>query len=233
MGTEITTSTRFYDFLAWLDANKRRLIVAVVILAVAGLVTAFMIWRGNQRELEANEALSNVQPGRTSSRQIEVVPSEAYLKVAMEFNGTSAGARALLLGAVSLFVEGKAAEAQAQFTKFQPEYPDNPLLPEAIMGIAACLEAQGKSAEAITKYQEVISRFPRDHTVGQAKLALALIYENQNKPEQAQKLYAELTQGTAYSSSGAEAGMRLEELLLKHPGLAPTNAPPSRIFKPE
>src|ERR1041384_2351861 len=154
MGTDITSSSRFYDFLGWLDANKKRLLAAVIVLAVAGLVTAFMVWRGNQREAEANEALSNAQPTRTSSRQLEAVPSESYLKVAREFSGTSAGARALLLGAVTLFVERKTTEAQAQFAKFQPEYPDNPLLPEAIMGTAACLDAQGKTAEAIAKYQE-------------------------------------------------------------------------------
>src|SRR5882762_588469 len=135
MGTEITSSARFYDFLAWLYANKKRLGVAVAILAVAGMVAAFMVWRGNQRELEANEVLSNAQPPRISFRQVEASPSEVYLKVAREFNGTSAGARALLLGAVTLFVEGKTTEAQAQFAKFQPEYPDNPLVPQAVMGI--------------------------------------------------------------------------------------------------
>ena len=64
METEITSSARFYDFLAWLDANKRRLGLAVAVVAVAGFVIAFMIWKDNQRELRANEALSNAQPGR-------------------------------------------------------------------------------------------------------------------------------------------------------------------------
>ena len=232
MGTEITSSSRFYDLLAWLYANKKRLGLVVAVLAVTVFVIAFMIWQSNQRELTANEALSNAQPARTSSRQADAVSSEAYLKVAREFSGTSAGARALLMGAVSLFAEGKYAEAQVQFARFQPEYPDSPLVPEAIMGIAACLEAQGKSADGVAKYQEVISRYPKDHNVGQAKLALALIYENQNKPEQAQKIYSELTQGTAFSSSGAEAGMRLEDLLLKHPNLAPTNSSTFKTIKP-
>jgi TolA-binding protein len=232
MGTEITSSARFYDFLAWLYANKKRLGLAVGILAVAGFVTAFMIWQNGQRELMANEALSIAQSARTASRQPDAVSSEAYLKVAGDFNGTSAGARALLMGAVTLFVEGKYAEAQAQFVKFQPEYPDSPLVPEAIMGIAASLEALGRSADAAARFQEVISRFPRDHNVIQAKLALALIYENQNKPELAQKIYEELTQFTAYSSSSAEAGMRLEELLLKHPDLAPTNSSGFKSIRP-
>jgi TolA-binding protein len=232
METEITSSARFYDFLAWLYANQKRLALGVTIVAVAGFVTAFMIWKNNQRELRANEALSNTQPGRASARTPDVVPAEAYLKVAQEFNGTSAGARALLMGAVTLFAEGKYAEAQAEFAKFQPSYPDNPLVTQAIMGIAACLEAQGKGADAAAKFQEVISRYSKDHNVSQAKLALAQIYENQHKPELAQKIYTELTQVTAYSSSSAEAGMRLEELLLKHPNLAPTNNSAAIIAKP-
>ena len=232
MGTEITSSARFYDFVAWLDANKKRLAMVVVILAVAGFVIAFMIWQNGQRELKANEALSNAQQAGAAARQPEGITSEAYLKVARDFSGTRAGARALLMGAVALFVEGKYAEAQAQFAKFQPEYPDSPLLPEAVMGIAACLEALGKSADATAKFQEVISRYPKDHNVGKAKLALALNYENQNKPEQAFKIYTELTQGAPYSSSGAEAGMRLEELLHKHPNLAPTNAAGFKPIKP-
>ena len=77
----------------------------------------------------------------------------------------------------------------------------------------------------------MISRYPKDHNVGKAKLALALNYESQNKPEQALKIYTELTQGAPYSSSGSEAGMRLEELLQKHPDLAPTNAAAFRPTK--
>jgi len=232
MDTEITSSARFYDFLAWLDANKKRLGLAVGVVVVAGFVIAFMIWQNNQRELRANEALSNAQSARASARTADAVPAEAYMKVAREFDGTSAGARALLLGAVTLFVEGKYADAQAEFAKFQPSYPDNPLAPQAALGVAACLEAQGKTDEAATKFQEVVSRYSKDHNVSQAKLALALIYENQNKPELAQKIYAELTQVTAYSSASAEAGMRLEELLLKHPNLAPTTNSAAIIAKP-
>ncbi len=232
MGTEITSSARFYDFLAWLDANKKRLGLAVGILAVAGFVIAYMIWQNSQRELEANEALSGAQSERTSSKQPDAVSSEAYLKVARDFSGTSAGGRALLMGAVALFVEGKYADAQSQFVKFQPAYPDSPLVPEAIMGIATCLEALGKSADATAKFQEVISRYPKDHNVGRAKMGLALNYENQNKPEQAQKIYTELTQGASYNSSSTEAGRRLEELLLKHPNLAPTNTSAFQPTKP-
>jgi len=131
-----------------------------------------------------------------------------------------------------LFIEGKYAEAQAQFAKFQPAYPESPLVPQAIMGIAASLEAQGKSADATAKFQEVISRYPKDHAVDRAKLTLGLIYENQNKPDLAQKIYSELTRVTAYSSSSAEAGMRLQELLLKHPNLTPTNTSTFITTKP-
>ncbi len=232
METEITPSARFYDFLAWTYANKKGLGLAVAIIAVGSFITTFMIWQNNQRELSANEALSTAQPGRSSARVADAVPAEAYLKVANDFNGTSAGARALLMGAVTLFVEGNFSEAQTRFAKFQSDYPDSPLVPQAILGIAACLDAQGKGSDAATKFQEVISRYPKDHNVNQAKLALASIYENQNKPELAQRIYSELTQVTAYSSSSAEAGARLEELLLKHPNLAATNSPTATATKP-
>ena len=232
MELETTSASRLYDFLAWLDANKKRLGVAAGVVVLAVFVLALVIWQGNQREFKANEALSNVQPAGNSARGSDTVPAAAYLKVSADFAGTSAGARATLMGAFALFAEGKYAEAQAQFGKFQPEYPDSPLVPQSILGIAASLDAQGKFADAAAKYQEVIARFPRDYSIGQAKLALALNHENRKLPEAAYKIYNELMQGAGNSSAGSEARMRLGELLTKYPNLAPTNAPVAGPLKP-
>ena len=138
----------------------------------------------------------------------------------------------MLLAAGSLFTEGKYEEAKAQFQKLIREYHDSPFMGEALLGVAACLDAQNKPTEAIAAYKELIDRHPNDPVIPQAKFALGRLYEAQNQPEQAYNYFEQVAQTDPYGSIGSEAGMRAEELKLKHPNLAPGAgpAPPTRCL---
>jgi TolA-binding protein len=135
------------------------------------------------------------------------------------------------MAAGNLFTENKFSEAQAQFEKFTREYHDSPLMGQALLGVAACLDAQAKTDAAIAAYKNLIDRHPSDIVVPQAKFALSRLYEAQNKPDMARDLLQDVERGNPYTSLGNEAGMRLEELIAKYPQLAPpplatsTNAP--------
>ena len=93
--------------------------------------------------------------------------------MANDYPGTTAAARALLTAAGMLFDAGKFKEAQDQFEKCLRDYSDFPLVNQASLGIAACLEAQGKTADAAARYDDYIKRHGSDSTIQQAKSALA------------------------------------------------------------
>ncbi len=126
------------------------------------------------------------------------------------------------------YVEGKVAEAEALFARFEKDYPESPWLPEAQFGRAATLEAQNKTAEALAEFEKLHKLYPNDAFASEVQLGMARLYERQDKPEQAYEIYKSMLSAgnAAYTSSGAEANARQEALLRKHPDLAKTtNAP--------
>src|SRR4051812_34442868 len=61
MESEAPPSAGWYNFLGWLDVNKKRVAIGVVVVAAIGAVAGLMFWRAGEREVEAGEALSAVK----------------------------------------------------------------------------------------------------------------------------------------------------------------------------
>lgn len=201
----------------WFEANKKQVICGAVIAAVLALAVSLYLWNASQKRVKAGMALSQVLANAAFSGGVDSASAEAYLKVANEHAGTSAGAQALLLAGEAFFAQGNYTEAQTQFQRFARENPGSPLTPQALLGTAASLDAQGKSEEAARAYKEVSDRYPNANVTAPARFALARIYEAQNNFEQARTLYEDLSRSDAYSSLGSAAMMRLEELKSKIP----------------
>lgn len=216
-------------FVAWAQANQKRLIIGVAVVLVAVAVISFITYEQGQKEIRASHALANVALPLSPGAPPRPGTADALLSVANDHAGTKAGARALLQSGGILFMEGKNAEAQRVFERFLKDYPTSEWVPQAHYGIAATLDAQGKPAEAIAKFEEIRRRFANDPTIDDVKLALGRLYENQNRPADAHRLYAELVQANPYSGMGSEAGVRKEDLEERFPELAKTNAPISSL----
>lgn len=220
---------------AWFEANKKQTLWGAGVLLVVGTIIAFFLYRQNEADITASEALSNVSMPQASGARADTV--EAYLKVAATHPRSKAGARALLLAAGGLFVDGKYDEARTQFERFRREYSDSLFMGEALLGIAACLDAQGKTRDAMAAYKDLIDHRPGDSNVPQARFALARLHQAQNEPEQARNLFEEVERSQPYGSLGDEARMQLEELKTKFPKLLapvtpmPTNAAPLKVEK--
>ena len=224
MESEVVQLPLWQKVWAWFEANRKQAIWSAAILAGVALITWYVVWQQAQKELTASEALSNVGLPQSGSAA-KPDTAEAYMKVAATYPKSAAAARAMLLAAGSLFVEGKYTEARTQFDRFVREHHDSPYTGEALLGLAACWDAQGKTNDAITAYKNLVDHHPGESVIPQAKFALARLYEGENKPEQAKSLFEDVNRSEPYSSVGSEAGMRLEELLAKHPELAPKPAP--------
>lgn len=221
--------------LAWFEANKKQTLWGAGVLLVVGTIIAFSLYRQNEAEIAASEALSSVAMPQASGARTDTV--EGYLKVAATHPRSKAGARALLLAAGGLFVDGKYDEAKTQFERFRREYSDSLFMGEALLGIAACLDAQGKTRDAMAAYKDLMDHRPGDSNVPQAKFALARLHQAQNEPEQARNLFEDVERSQPYGSLGDEARMQLEELKTKFPKLLapvtpmPTNAAPLKVEK--
>jgi tetratricopeptide (TPR) repeat protein len=210
---------------AWFEANKKPALWGAGAVVVVSLIVALVLYRRNEADIAASEALSNVTvPGATGASRSDTV--NAFLKVAATYPDSRAGARAVLLAAANLFAEGKYPEAKAQFERFTRDYASSPFRGEALLGIASCLNAQGNTPEAVTAYKDLIDRRLSDYVLPQARFALACCYEAQNKPELARNLFEEVERNNPSGALGSEAGMRLEELKLKYPNLAIPAVPP-------
>jgi tetratricopeptide (TPR) repeat protein len=222
-----TQSDSFYAFIAWADANKKRLLTWTLGVAVVVLIAIAVASYEIQKEARASEAVSNVRASYSPTQPNPPGVADAYLKVAKEHSGTKAASRAMILAATTRFTDGQYADAQKLFEEFTKQYPESPWMPMAQLGIGASLDAQQKTGDAIAKYEALLKRYPNDPVNDEAKLAVARLYEIQNRPADAYKVYDDLVKANPYGGLGSEAGLRKSELEEKHPELKKVEAPPA------
>src|SRR5579859_6628857 len=90
---------------AWFETNRKAVLVGTGVVAVVGLIAWVIIWQQQEKQVSAGTALSDVAAMQLNGATPRAEVAAAYLKVAGSYPGSSAGARALLLAAGSLFVE--------------------------------------------------------------------------------------------------------------------------------
>lgn len=229
MSSGAPDSTRLIEMVAWVEENKKPILIGVA--AVAVLISALAIhrWNRNQAEIKAGAALFGLEKPFERGAESKGPAAQAYLELATTYRGTSAGAQATLLGAEVLFKEGKYAEAKTRFESFLQGNPNHSLAALAVFGVAASQDALGKTNEALAAYQDVVTRYPNSAVFGQAKLSIASLYEARNEPAQALKIYEELTRAAPPTVWGSDAARRREQLLAQHPELAKTNTPTATL----
>lgn len=231
MESDLTQLPIHDRLLAWFETHKKEALWGVAIVAVAGFGAGYFVWHQSDREMRANRALSQLMNSSAGGAQQE--SAEAYLRIASDYPNTDAGGRALLLAGAASYNEAKYTEAKARFQSFLREYTDSPFDGQAMLGVAVCLEAEGKIPEAIASYNDIAQHYSSDNVMPQAKLAVGRLYEKQGNLEQARDAYMELARVNAFASISSEAGLRLQGLLTRNPGLAPsarqaaTNTPPA------
>lgn len=220
-----TDSTKGYEFLAWLELNKKRLAFWIGIgLLLFVVVYVYSYFRG-QKELAGSRALLALQTKQAGDRD-SVVPAADLLKLAGEYGSTSAGERALLLAAGNLFAEGDYAQARKHFEQFQKDHSGSPLAPLAAFGTAASLDALDQVDAALAAYQSVVNQFPEDAVAPRARLAMGTLHEAKNQPEQAHRIYDQLSKQIGVGRIASDAGELLEKLERRFPHLSQsTNAP--------
>lgn len=225
MESEAPPSTGWYNFLGWLDANRKRVILGAAIVAIVAAGIAIAVWWKDQRQLKAAEALSAVRVPFNPMETPDVRVADEYLKVSQDYSGTKAGAQALLKAGSVYFANGQFAKAQEQFQRFLKEYSDTPWVSTAQFGIAASLDAENKTTDAIARYNDFLRAYANDPAADEARLSLARLYEKANQPAQAIETLSKMTNAAPFSPIGGEVQDRLKALYAKHPNLAPAPTP--------
>jgi predicted negative regulator of RcsB-dependent stress response len=214
MQTQDAPAEFIFKLWPWLEANKNRLIGALVGIIVIAGIWYFVSAQREAREVTAGEALSTVElapPAGTTPSQL----AASYEQLAATYAGTSTGKRAQLQAAGALFAAGNYAEAQAQFQKSLDADSTGIFAPTAELGLAACQEAQNKTDLAAAAYQRVISAFPSSPYSIQAEFGLGRIADEQGKAADAISHYEKVATGAIGGTIAQEAQMRLTELKIK------------------
>jgi predicted negative regulator of RcsB-dependent stress response len=220
-----TDSAKLYEFLAWLELNKKRVVAVIGAALLLFLVVYIYLHYREQNELAASRALLALRPPPQEGGPAPSTSPTDLLKVASEYGSTSAGERALLLAAGNLYAEGRYADAQKQFELFRQSHSGSPLAPIAAFGIASSLDALDQVDAALGAYQSVVNQFPDDAVAARSRLAMAVLHETKNQNEQAYRIYDELSKQAGAGDVVSEAAQRLEKLQRRFPQLGRTNAP--------
>ena len=98
MQSDVAHLTLQDQLLTWFEKNKRQLLIGSIAVAVIGTVAGIYVWRQNQTQVDASEALSKIaSTAYTGGPQAGT--TEAFLKVAADYAGTDAAKRAVLMAA--------------------------------------------------------------------------------------------------------------------------------------
>ena len=144
MEDDVKHTADFYRLVAWVHARRKQLTRIGIVVAVVAAIAGFMVWHKNYNEASASDAFAKLKPP-LGGESPAASAADPYNKVANDFPGTAAGARALLSAGGILFDAGRLGDAQDAFDRFVQEYPDSTLVNQAVIGVAVSLEAQGNS----------------------------------------------------------------------------------------
>ena len=233
MDSDAPPSAGFYNFLGWLETNKKRVALGAGVAAFVALAIGLYVWHAGESALEAEEALSAVKMPFSPLESAAPGTAAALAKLAAEYPKTPAAAKALLRAGTVYFGDGDFAKAREQFTAYIRDFGDTPWVPQAVFGLAACLDAENKTAEGISKYKEFISSYPNDPSVDQAKLNQARLHAQNKEPQLAFEILRQLASPApqqAPSPLAGEAQQKLRDLMLNNPGLMPVQ--PSATLRP-
>ena len=237
MESEAPPSAALYNFLGWLNANKKPVAAGVAVVALIVGVVLFMGWQKEQKEIKASLELSNIRLPYNAGELPPPGTDEALLKLAAAYPGTSAGTHAMLLAGTTLFAQGNYSAAQAQLEKFMGEHGDSRWASHASYALAACLDAQNKTNDAIAKYEAFIKTYPADPAADHAQMGAALLYEQSGRDGSAVEIYkrmldAAMKNPNNYNQVVADAQEHLQALYKKNPALAMPKTPPVKPTTP-
>jgi tetratricopeptide (TPR) repeat protein len=233
MDTNAPQSAGLYDFLGWLETNKKRVAIGAGVAVVVALAIGLFVWQRGERVIKAEEALASVRMPYSPLEIPAAGTADALAKIAADYPGTPAAAKALLRAGTVYFGDGNYAKAREQFDAYLRNFGATAQVKDAVFGLAVCLDAENKSAEAITKYKDFITTYGADPVADMARFNLVRLYEQSNQPQLALEILTKMVGTPAPnqppSQASQEAQAKIRAIYAKNPALmpAPVTAAPT------
>ncbi len=238
METNAPQSAGLYDVLGWFEANKKRVAIGAVVVAVVALGVGIVVWQRGERVIQAEQALAGLKMPYSPLEAPSSGTGDALTKIAAEYPGTPAAAKALLRAGTVYFEEGNFTKARASFDSYLRNFGATAQVKDAVFGLAACLDAENKSAEAITKYKDFLanSAYAADPVGDMARFNLVRLYEQSNQPQLALEVLTKMVGTPAPnqppSPASQQAQARIRAIYLKNPALVPAPVATTPTVRP-
>lgn len=168
-------------------ANNKKIIVWVVaaILIVAVFILSYLFIYRNPRNEKAFEAYNKVELQTFAN---DSIAAEQYKQIADQYGSSDAGELAALSAGISLYNEGKYAEAADYLGKFSSD--DAVLNANALVLTGDCYVNLKKYDEAIDAYQKAIRKADgNSQIVPRVLLKEANVFDEQKKFDKALECY--------------------------------------------
>ena len=195
----------------WIQANYPKVIGGAAGAVVLVLIVAYLAGRGERQSAEAAEAFSKAQIAAMEGRIGDALIQGE--EVSKQYEGTGAGAQAVLLVANAYFEMGRVAEARTAFQKCMDEYKGDPVMVYAGWnGLAACLEQEGKLGEAIAKYEGFAQKYAKSPFAPSALKEAARCYRQMGNAEKERATLQAIVDNYKTSPVAFEAQARLKTM---------------------
>ena len=136
-------------------------------------------------------------------------PSASKAQAPSTVTPAATGDKGAYNAALALYDKNQLAAAEQRFSAFLQEYPQSPLVPNAMYWLGECYYSTGKMDSAIMIFKDVAGRFPRHPKAAAALLKAGYAYAKLNDMENAQFYWQILIDDFPDSAPAALARKRM------------------------
>lgn len=186
----IRKATKFEQVLIWIKKHRESFIGGMVLLAAAGIITAFVVFRHSQlKDVAWKELFIARQQARMGKLDLA---NKSLKKIENGFSNTTAAGYAHMVKGDILFAQTKYKDAIDAYQKAADFAKVKNIIPVALSNIGKTKEAAKDFEGAKTSYKNFIAKYPEHFSTPEIHYSLAQIYELQNKKTEAKLTYEKI-----------------------------------------
>ena len=196
--------------VTWLEARRKYLVSAVVVVALLGLGAWFLVESGRRKEAFAAQALDRARAAMDRGDLPQA--SSEFQRVAQTFRGTDAAMEATLALNQVRMMSGQNELAVTDLKRFIATNPPPYYLSGAESHLGNALENLGKPLEAAPAYLKAAEVAKEDYRKVDALLAAARAYRAAGKDNEAIETLRRIVKDFKDTPGSTEAQVRLAEM---------------------
>jgi outer membrane protein assembly factor BamD (BamD/ComL family) len=194
----------------WYRDRRRQLVAAIVLVAVAAIVSWFLMASGNRKEQFAARSLNQARVAAEAGN-LPLASSELQ-RVITTYRGTDAASEAVIALNQVRMINGQSELAAVGLREYLATKPAQKYLAPAYGLLGAALENSKRWADAAQAYSQASSASEVDYLKANYLVDAGRAYREAGKTEEAARAYRTILEKYPSSPSFTEAQVRLAEL---------------------